>query len=140
MKHTYKYLLIFCFSFSITMLSCRKKEEKYEGTETQTKVDSTGEIYYIDTTYLQEFTITYSKKAYTYTKVYKNDEGSVNSVHKNEIIDNEHYPFGEVYTDAQGNTIGVGGHLKFSGDSMYFTSSHSVNYEVETYAFSGKKN
>jgi hypothetical protein len=71
-----KYLFILSAIRIFSIQSCRKKDEKYEGTYVGTERhsihDSTGTVYSLDTTYTQEFYIDYSKtkKYYSITKLF----------------------------------------------------------------------
>lgn len=129
---------------SILLFSCRKKEEKYEGiyygTERQSIHDSAAINYALDTTYYQEFHVTYAKKYYTIVKSFNDPNNGMLRVYKNDIIDHEYYPFGEIYEDSDGNTLGYGSYLKLSGDSLYFNSSSSFNWEFTNFEFAGKRN
>lgn len=124
-------------------VSCRKKDQKYEGiyigTEHHTKHDSSGTNYSLDTSYYQEFHIEYSKKYYHISKL-DDPNGGLTSVHRDNIENHEYYPFGEIWEDTAGNIYGGSAYLKFVGDSMYFYSSSSVNWDYDNYAFGGKRN
>jgi len=140
----HKYLVaafVVCF---LVFSSCRKKDEKYDGiytgTEHFTIHDSSGTEYTVDSTYYQEFHVNYSarKKYYSVTKLY-DPHGGQTIIHKNDIVDHEYYPFGEIWDDSEGNTYGFSAYFNFAGDSLYFRSTSSVNWEFTQYEFHGKK-
>lgn len=123
------------------MSSCRKKDERYEGryvgTERYTYQDSGATTYSVDTTYLQEVEITYSKitnsnkKAYTFLRVFNNSSQQISQLTRKSIVDHEH--------------LGPdGGYVKFSGDSMYMGFSNWSDYnevwDIEAWEFKGKRN
>lgn len=140
------HLKIFCLVIVIIYLtSCRKKDEKYEGiyigTEQYQEHDSSGTMYSVDSSYHQEFYIQYSrlKKYYTITRLRENIP-STTIIHKNDIVDHQHYPFGEIWSDTEGNEYFNSAHLRFVGDSLYFSAIGSVNWEYTVYNFRGKRN
>ncbi|NOQ72696.1 MAG: hypothetical protein GQ574_11870 [Crocinitomix sp.] len=128
------------FIFLITLFSCRKKEERYEGnyvgTETHTIVDSSASV--LDTAYYQEIDISYSKKIYTFAKMF-NHGGEIFVVDKRSIVDHVFLPFGELYTDQQGNEVGGVGYLRFTGDKIYLTSTSYWNSKTTTFEFNGER-
>ena len=137
----YSFIIIgICF---LVMVSCRKKDEKYEGiyigTERHSIHDSSGTTYSLDTTYYQEFHVDYSKKYYSITKLIDPNEW-LTRVHKNDIVDHEYYPFGEIWEDTAGNIYSSSAYLKFVGDSIYYISSSSTNWEFNNYEFGGIRN
>ena len=117
----------------ITLFSCRKKDERYEGiyvgTERQTNLDSGATVYSLDSTYIQEIEVTYHKKIFTFLISNYNDVYGTNvfTVDKNSIVDHE-------YQDG-------GAFLKFSGDSMYLNiGSLDTNWNQKNLNFKGKRN
>ena len=138
-KH-YKYLFV-SIIFFLSLISCRKKDEKYEGNyigiERYTYLDSGATSYTIDSTYNQEVDVTYdklphsSKKAYTILRVFNNPGNVIFQQQGKSIVDHE-------YSSA-------GGYLKFSGDSMYLNVSNLSDAtdswdHIEEWSFSGKRN
>jgi hypothetical protein len=135
-----KYFLAVGLICSIALFSCRKKDERYEGsyigTERHTYLDSGATSYSIDTTYYQEVEVTYDnavfprRKCYTFTKLV--DYQYVCTISKKSIVDHE-------YTDGY-----AGAYLKFSGDSLYIYSSNFSdqfdNWDTQTWEFKGKRN
>ena len=145
MRHSTRsfYLLIFGFIGLISMFSCRKKDERYEGyyvgTERITELDSGATTYSLDTTYAQEIDVTYSKKMYTFIKQL-NGPNDVYAVTKKSIVDGRYDGFGEIWYDTSGNEYGSAGYLEFSGDSLHSVSWSSFNGDEKTVEFRGKRN
>lgn len=146
MQQVKKYQSLFAIGLIciIVLFSCRKKDEKYEGTyigtERYTEMDSGTSVNSLDTTYLQEIQVSYDKKIYTFLKLFDNPSNLIFTVDKKSIENHEYYPFGEIYYDGQGNEVGSAGYMKFSGDSMYLNSWSSFNGDVENLEFKGKRN
>jgi len=142
-KHN-QYFLALSLICLIALFSCRKKDERYEGTyvgtERYTELDSGATVYSLDSTYHQEIEVTYDKKAYTFLRIFNNPYSQIFQHHKTSYVNNEYGPIGELYLDSDGNEVGGGGHLKFSGDSMYYSNWSSFNGDEETLEFKGKRN
>jgi len=138
-----KVILILGFSVLIFLASCRKKDEKYEGTyvgmERYTILDSGETAYTLDTSYQQVIEFTYSKKVYTFLRVHNNPTQAGFSIHKKNIEDHKYQPFSDIYTTLEGNTVGSGGGITFANDSMYYGSWSSWNHDETLYEFRGKR-
>lgn len=136
--------IIFSLIFSITLFSCRKKDERYEGEyvgiERYTFTDSGATTPTIDSTYLQQIDIAYEKrKYYTFERIY-NATGNGPVTHdKNSIVDHKCDCFGDIYTDQLGNEIGGIDGFEFNGDSLYYVSEGYWNGEQTKYEFFGKR-
>ncbi len=141
-KYT-QFLFVFSLICLISLFSCRKKDERYEGnyvgTEQHTMLDSGATEYTLDTTYVQEVDITYSKKIYTFIKKFNNPGNVGFQQDKGSIVDHEHEGVGDLYYDSQGNLVGGFGSFKFSGDSLYISSTSYWNGDSELWEFKGKR-
>ena len=129
-----KYLIV-CFSIYIFLLiSCRKKNERYEGyyvgTEQYTYLDSGETVFSTDTIYIQEYSVTYSKKMYTFQKML-NQAGETFMISKNEFDNHEYHQWNSP------------NYIRFSGDSIYiYTTNFSdyiENWDTEVWDFKGKQ-
>ena len=146
MKHSKRTPLFLTLSLIglLAMFSCRKKDERYEGnyvgTERYTERDSGETIYSLDSTYHQEFEVTYDKKVYTFLKLFNSEDFQIFTAGKKSIIDHEYRGFGEIYYNTEGNEIGGAGSMKFVGDSMYVYSWSTFNGNEEVLEFKGKRN
>jgi hypothetical protein len=139
-RSKHNYYLVLAIICSITLFSCRKKDNRYEGnyigTERHTYLDSGTTVYSLDTTYAQEVQVTYSNalnsknKYYSFSKISGTQDQF--TVTKKSIVDDE-------YLEWNSN-----GYIKFSGDSMYIYSSgfddQAENWDTETWEFKGKRN
>lgn len=103
------------------MISCRKKDSKYEGyylgTERCIYLDSGATEFSIYTTYIQEIDVTYSKKRYTFIKL--NTPNIVSTISKKDIVNHEFQQWNS------------NGHLRFSGDSLYIYADNLENWDLE---------
>lgn len=135
-----QYVFVLSLICSIAMLSCRKKDNRYEGnylgTERYTVIDSGTTTYSTDTTYMQEWEVTYSKKFYTFSSLITAQGANVFSVEKKLLDDH-------VYTSSESECIdGCGyGYVKFVGDSVYINSSFfTLEGKEKELDFKGKRN
>lgn len=134
-------LFVFVICFSVFIFSCRKKDRRYEGTYTGTErymyLDSGATEPSIDSTYYQEYEVTYDNAFLPRKKMYNfsfSSEGVEHfwSISKNQIEDGLYQ---NMYT---------GGSVKFFDDSIHICysnfSDHIVNWDLETWDFKGKRN
>ena len=132
-KHI-QYFLAMSLICLITLFSCRKKDEKYEGyyvgTERHTYLDSGKIELSIDTTYTQEIEVTYNKNFYKFIK--PNAPNNVSMISKKDIVNHEY-----LYWNSPS-------YIRFSGDSLYIYShnfsDNIENWDSEVWEFKGKRN
>lgn len=123
------------------LLSCRKKDERYEGyyvgEERYCYFDSGATTPSIDSTYLQEIDITYEKalrprnRIYTFLRVYDNPSHQI-AEQSQQSFENHEY------------LSPLGGYVRFSGDSLYMAFSNWSDaeevWDIKTWEFKGKRN
>lgn len=137
------FLLLLAVVCAIPFLGCQKKnriyEGKYIGTERHAFIESSG-LYSIDTTYHQEFDVTFYKKHYIFLKLFNNPYNSEFAIDSRNFDDGEDFPYSEGLYDSLGNYSASHVHLKFSNDSMSYIQWTYSNYEMDSLVFQGKKN
>ncbi len=142
MKHSNhsKYLFALSLICLIALFSCRKKDNRYEGnyvgTERYTVIDSGTTNYSTDTTYYQEWDITYAKKFYTFSSLITGNGNNVFSTEKKLLDDH-------VYSSSESECIDDCGYgyIKFVGDSVYInTSFFTETGDEKELDFKGKGN
>ncbi|MBI3133824.1 MAG: hypothetical protein HYZ14_04030 [Bacteroidetes bacterium] len=125
----------------ISLFSCRKKDERYEGyyvgEERYAYIDSGATTPSIDSTYVQEIDITYEKaisskkKIYTFLRVFNNPYSQISQLSQKSFENHEYLS-------------PLGGYVRFSGDSMYMAFSNWTDaeevWDIETWEFKGKRN
>ena len=134
MKHLKLLFYFSLFSVILTITSCRKKDERYEGyyigTERYTYTDSGATVPSIDTTYEQALDLTYEKHMYTGLMQFNGPHNQFAFSCKS-IEDHMHQPWNSP------------GYIKFVGDSIYMTYSNWTDayevYDSETWYFAGKR-
>lgn len=135
-----KIIFVIAALFILLVVSCRKKDERYEGTytgvERRTYLDSGETVFSIDTTYIQEFIVTYDNALRPRNKMYNFDETygaqGYYTVAKKDFDDGVYLPWN------------APGYLKFVGDSMYLVRTNFndavENWDTEVWEFKGRRN
>lgn len=136
-----RFLLLTLF-FIILFGSCRKKDQKYDGTyvgiDRIIHSDSNG--VYFDTSYFQIVTVDYKVKKYTIKRLFNNPENYTYTDPHNAFKENGSSGFGDCVDDAQGNSnCGASWRYFYATDSLRIQDGGSTNDKVEQLTFTGKK-
>ncbi|MCB9223415.1 MAG: hypothetical protein R2780_15125 [Crocinitomicaceae bacterium] len=143
----YIFKSIFFVVFVIGLQSCRKKDEKYDGTyigtERIVRADSGGT--YFDSSYNQTVTVEYQSGKYTITRFFNNPDGNTYIDTRKSIKTGEGaVGFGDCTDDAQGNySCSSSWRYFIEPDSLVISSGGSSGdtavFNSESIIFRGKK-
>ncbi|MEO9532522.1 MAG: hypothetical protein ABJG68_07675 [Crocinitomicaceae bacterium] len=134
-------LIVFAICCSVLIFSCRKKDRRYEGvyigTERYIFADSGATEPSIDSTYDQEYEVTYDNAFLPRNKRYNFSFSSDGIEHFWSISKNQ-------IEDGLYQNMYDGGSVKFFDDSIQINFSNFSDYmdvwDIETWEFRGKRN